>query len=138
LVYCGVVAPETIEAHARVALDLPDTAVLAVTSPDRLYQEWNTARLSRSSGRHVRPSHVEELLGAVPAGATLLTVIDGHPATLAWLGGVHGHRTRALGVTRFGQSGDLLDTYAWHGLDGDAIVDAVAAEIASGRIGASS
>jgi pyruvate dehydrogenase E1 component len=29
-----------------------------------------------------------------------VTVIDGHPATLAWLGGVSGHRVQPLGVMR--------------------------------------
>ena len=30
-----------------------------------------------------------------------VTVIDGHPATLAWLGSVAGNRTRSLGVEHF-------------------------------------
>ena len=38
-------------------------------------------------------------------------MIDGHPATLGWLGAVHGHRTRALGVEHFGQSGSVADLY---------------------------
>ena len=51
-------------------------------------------------------------LPSVPAlYAEMVTVIDGHPATLSWLGSVHGHRVMPLGVTRFGQSGDLPDLY---------------------------
>ena len=53
-------------------------------------------------------------------------VIDGHPATLSWLGSVAGHRTYPLGVTAFGQSGDIPDLYRIHGLDADAILDACA------------
>ncbi|MDT8266080.1 MULTISPECIES: hypothetical protein [Roseomonas] len=34
-------------------------------------------------------------------------MLDGHPATLAWLGAVHGHRIRALGVERLGQTGTV-------------------------------
>jgi pyruvate dehydrogenase E1 component len=34
-------------------------------------------------------------------------VIDGHPATLAWLGSVRGHRVEALGVEHFGQTGTI-------------------------------
>ena len=53
-------------------------------------------------------------------------VIDGHPATLSWLGAVGRHRIRTLGVERFGQSGDIQDLYRLYGLDSDAIVDAAA------------
>jgi pyruvate dehydrogenase E1 component len=39
----------------------------------------------------------------------MVTVIDGHPATLAWLGAVAGHRTIPLGVEHFGQTGTIGD-----------------------------
>ncbi len=50
------------------------------------------------------------------AHCTLVTVIDGHPATLAWLGGVEGHRTVALGVEHFGQTGTIGDLYRHFGI----------------------
>ena len=52
--------------------------------------------------------------------------MDGHPATLSWLGGVAGHRIKSLGVDRFGQSGDIPDLYRLYGLDAGAILDAAA------------
>jgi pyruvate dehydrogenase E1 component len=55
-----------------------------------------------------------------------VSVIDGPPATLSWLGGVKGHRVRALGVESFGQSGQIADLYRAHGLDAEAILDAAA------------
>jgi pyruvate dehydrogenase E1 component len=55
----------------------------------------------------------------------LVTVIDGHPATLSWLGAVRGHWTRALGVERFGQSGSISDLYRHYGVDAHAILAAV-------------
>ena len=72
-------------------------------------------------------SHVERLLDQVPGHCSLITVIDGHPATLAWLGSVRGHRTRALGVEHFGQSGRLAELYAHYGLDAQAILRAAQA-----------
>jgi pyruvate dehydrogenase E1 component len=62
----------------------------------------------------------------LPAKAALVTVIDGHPATLAWLGAVAGQRVRPLGVDHFGQSGDIPDLYRTYGLDEEAILDAAA------------
>ena len=59
-------------------------------------------------------------------GAALVTVTDGHPATLSWLGAVARTRIVPLGVERFGQSGDIPDLYREYGIDADAIVDAAA------------
>jgi pyruvate dehydrogenase E1 component len=54
----------------------------------------------------------------------MLTVLDGHPHTLAFLAGINGVPGTHLGVTRFGQSGDLDSVYRYHGLDTDSIVGA--------------
>ncbi len=61
--------------------------------------------------------------------AGLVTLIDGHPATLSWLGAVRGHRVQALGVEHFGQSGALSELHAKYRLDADAdaLLDACAA-----------
>jgi pyruvate dehydrogenase E1 component len=71
-------------------------------------------------------AHVEELLSQLAPDASLVTVLDGHPATLSWLGSVRGHRVVPLGVDRFGQSGDLADLYRAYRIDADAIVKAIA------------
>ncbi len=55
-----------------------------------------------------------------------MTVLDGHPATLAWLGSVAGHRTRSLGVEHFGQTGTIQDLYRHFGIDAQGIVAAAA------------
>src|SRR3546814_20541113 len=51
-------------------------------------------------------------------------LLDGHPTTLSWLGGVRGHRVQALGVEHFGQTGTVQDLYAHHRIDTAAIVAA--------------
>ncbi len=66
------------------------------------------------------------MLAALSPGAALVTVLDGHPATLSWLGAVARHRVVSLGVDRFGQSGDIPDLYREYGLDAQAIVAAAA------------
>jgi pyruvate dehydrogenase E1 component len=62
-------------------------------------------------------------------------VLDGHPATLAWLGAVRGHRVQSLGVEHFGQSGSLSDLYAAYRIDTDAILDACARALVERRKG---
>jgi len=102
--------------------------VLAVTSADRLNAGWNAAQRARQknekNGDGQAVSHVERLLSPLARQAGLVSVIDGHPATLAWMGAVRGQRMESLGVEHFGQSGDLNDLYAKYRIDADAIVDA--------------
>lgn len=130
--YQGAVAPEAIEAVGLMAEDRRDVGLLAITSADRLQAGWNAAQGLREGGNPEAESHVERLLAAVPASCGLVTVLDGHPATLGWLGSVHGHRTRALGVSRFGQTGTVADLYRHFGIDAQGIV-AAAQAIAPGR-----
>ena len=130
--YTGTVAPEALHAVGMMAEDRRDIGLLAVTSADRLNAGWTAAQRARERGRVGALSHVERLFAEVPANAGLVTVIDGHPATLAWLGAVAGHRTRSLGVEHFGQTGTIADLYRHHGIDANAIMSAAEA-IAPGR-----
>ena len=127
IAYTGAVAPEAIEAHRQLAEDIPGAGLLAVTSADRLNAGWHAAERGRQSGHGDALAHVERLLAPLAAGASLVTVVDGHPGALEWLGSVAGHRVQALGVEHFGQSGDIPDLYRAYGLDAEAILDACAA-----------
>ena len=131
IAYSGAVAPEAIEAVGLIAEDRRDIGLLAITSADRLQGGWTAAQRARDRGE-TATSHVERLLHDIPRNCGLVTVLDGHPAALAWLGSVQGHRTRALGVTRFGQTGTIADLYKAAGIDAQAIV-AAAQTIAPGR-----
>ncbi|HKP34998.1 MAG TPA: transketolase, partial [Sphingomicrobium sp.] len=71
-------------------------------------------------------SHIERLLSRLSPSAGLVTIADGAPASLSWLGGVRGQRVAPLGVEKFGQTGSLAELYAAYRLDGDAITEAVA------------
>ncbi|MDQ2104206.1 transketolase [Azospirillum isscasi] len=125
--YSGAVAPEAIEAVGWLGEDRRDVGLLAVTSADRLHAGWSAAQRARERGKAHARSHVERLLEGVPSHCALVTVQDGHPAGLGWLGSVHGHRTRALGVEHFGQTGTIADLYRHHGIDAQAIVRAAEA-----------
>jgi len=124
IAYCGALAPEALEAAHRLAERLPNVGLLAVTSPDRLHAGWTKARRARAEGDRAATSHAEHLLAELPSGAGLVTVIDGHPASLSWLGGVKRHAVEPLGVEKFGQSADLHDLYRLYGLDAEGIVKA--------------
>jgi len=131
IVYCGAVAPEAIEAAGLLSEDRRGVGVLAVTSADRLSAGWHAAQRAREQGQRGRLARVEKLLSGLARDAALITVTDGYPETLSWLGGVCGHRVRALGVEHFGQSGSIAELYGHYGLDVDAIL--AAAEGINGR-----
>ncbi|MEE8333363.1 MAG: transketolase [Alphaproteobacteria bacterium] len=130
--YQGVVGPQAIAAGGMLAEDRREIGVLAVTSADRLNAGWQAAQKARMHGLRFAESHIERLLDAVPGHAAIITVHDGHPATLSWLGGVKGQRIHALGVEHFGQTGTIEGLYRHFEIDTQAIVDAADA-IAAGR-----
>ncbi len=126
LVYSGAIAPEALAAFEQLLEDDPGAGLLAVTSPDVLHTDWTAAGRARWTTGEQRTATIETLLEALPPTAGLVTVIDGSPAALSWIGSVRGQRVRALGMETFGQSGDLPDLYAKYRLDADAILDACA------------
>jgi pyruvate dehydrogenase E1 component len=114
VVAMGAVLPEAIAAIAQIGEHTARAGLLVVTSPDRLHLGW------LSQGMR---SHVAKLLAPLAGDANLVTVLDGHPLTLSWLGAVRGQRSVPLGVANFGQSGDLVDLYRTYDIDTDAIVE---------------
>jgi pyruvate dehydrogenase E1 component len=115
IVAMGALMPEALAAWEALHEDIPGLGLLAVTSPDLLHRGWRGGN-----------SHCQALLAPLRPGARLVTLCDAAPASLSWLGSVHGHRVVPLGVDQFGQTGDLVDLYAAHALDADAIITAMA------------
>ena len=110
----GAVLPEAISALAQIGEESARAGLLVVTSPDRLHRGWLA---------HGKLSHAARLLAPLAGDGLLVTVLDGHPLTLSWLGAVRGQQSVPLGVADFGQSGDLIDLYRTYGIDADAIVE---------------
>jgi pyruvate dehydrogenase E1 component len=112
IVAMGALVPEALEAAEELGAE-----VVCVTSADLLFR----ALQARSGLGEGNPAILER---AFPAARPLVTVLDGHPHTLAFLGGVHGVPVACLGVSRFGQSGDIGELYEHHEIDAESIVGA--------------
>lgn len=125
IAYQGAVAEEAIAAAGKIGEHRRDVAVLAVTSADRLNAGWSAAQRARARGDRRAKSHIETLFADLPRYCTIVTVIDGHPATLSWLGAVAGHVTIPHGVEHFGQTGTIQDLYRHFRIDRDFLVQSV-------------
>ncbi len=125
IAYQGAVANEAIKAAGVIGTDRRDIGVLAVTSADRLHENWRSTQKIRANGDNEISAHIERLMGSLPPHCRIITVIDGHPTTLSWLGSVGGHQTIPLGVDQFGQTGKISDLFRHFGIDAASIVDTV-------------
>jgi pyruvate dehydrogenase E1 component len=116
LVGMGAVVPELLAA-ADVLGDEVDA--ICVTSADLLFR---ALRARAGLGDH--PDGILAELFPADRASPLVTVLDGDPHALAFLAAVNATPLTPLGVTRFGQSGDLPDVYGHHEVDAEAIVGA--------------
>ena len=124
--YCGALADEAHEAFKAILEDIPNAGLLAVTSPDRLHANWRDTQHARSKGQFEAISHIETLLRQLSPNAAIISVLDGHPGTLSWLASATGHRSYPLGVSNFGESGDVSSLYKKYGIDTEAILNMAA------------
>jgi pyruvate dehydrogenase E1 component len=117
IVTCGVMAPEALKAAEYLESEGVAVNVINLTSPRRAYDDWHAAQ-QRGDDAH----HLATLIPESTRHASILTVHDAAPHALAWVGSVFGQKTRALGVTKFGQSGYREDLYRHFHIDAASIV----------------
>jgi pyruvate dehydrogenase E1 component len=116
LVGMGAVMPELIAAADELG-DRVD--VICLTSADLVFRA-----LRGRAGFGEQPTEIlDELLPAERA-APMVTVLDGDPNALAFLATVNKVPLTPLGVTQFGQSGDLADVYRHHEIDAETVIGA--------------
>lgn len=120
LVGVGAIMPEVLAAADVLAAAGVTAGVVCLTSPDLVFRSFQ----QRGSRTAEGGSAILDLLFPAGAPAPLVTVLDGHPHTLAFLAGARGDRIRCLGVSDFGQSSDLADAYRLHGIDAGSIASA--------------
>jgi pyruvate dehydrogenase E1 component len=125
----GAVVPEA----AAAALELNEAGipcdVVCLTSPDLVFRALQ-ARQGLGGGEDWI---LDELFPADRA-APIVSLLDGHPHTLSFLAAIRGVPIACLGVSDFGQSGDVADLYRYFGIDADTIVGA-ALDLIQGAVG---
>jgi pyruvate dehydrogenase E1 component len=123
---CGAVIPDAIAASHELTREGVQANVINVTSADRLFRGYQESLLRALHGPGF--PHPGPLVAVVPEAersCPIVTVLDGHPHALAWVGGALGARVLPLGVTRFGESGTQPELYEACSIDKASIVEAV-------------
>ncbi|KUN29316.1 pyruvate dehydrogenase [Streptomyces antibioticus] len=119
LAVMGALVPEALSAADRLQQSGIRADVICITSPGLLYRAVR-ARQGQDLADHWILDEVFPADRATP----LVTILDGHPHSLAFLATINQVPTTALGVTRFGQSGSLDEVYRYHHVDLESIVGA--------------
>ena len=107
---------EVIEAQQELLKEGITSNLINITGPGPLYRDFHNNSLDGSHLLKILSNHSK-----LPS----ISVIDGHPHALSWIGSALGVKSISLGITEFGQSGDQKDLYEYYGIDKNSIQDAV-------------
>jgi len=95
--------------------------VINITSEDQLFCGWmGWCKGERHAG------YLDQLLPREDRVTPAVSLLDGDPLALGWIGNLLHAPMRALGVTAFGESAALPDLYHKHRIDADAVIGASA------------
>jgi pyruvate dehydrogenase E1 component len=115
----GALVPEALAAAERLDEIGVPADVVCVTSPGLLFRA-----LRARQGQEQGDAWIFGQAFPADRAAPLVTVLDGHPHTLAFLATINQVPHTALGVTQFGQSGTVEELYRHHGIHADSIIHA--------------
>ncbi len=128
---CGAMIPEALAAQSELRDEGLLVNVFNVTGPGPLYADFQRSTVTDRQGDAGPTALLDELVHATEQAAPVVTVVDAHPHSLAWIGSALGTRVWPLGVTKFGQSGSLRDIYREFHIDSKGIAAACRAACAS-------
>ena len=109
----GVAVVQAIRAAEDLVHDGVFARVINCVSPGLVHRRWQQ-RMHRTMQEMKRP--VRE-----PSHLPVVTVIDGHPSALSWVGSMLGVPALPLGVTEYGQSGLPEELHREFQIDAEAI-----------------
>jgi pyruvate dehydrogenase E1 component len=120
----GAMVPEAISASDLLLNEGINANVINVTGPGPLYRRFQESVRTAIAGGSQQTPFLSDVISLQERAAPVVTVVDGHPRSLAWLGGALETATFPLGVTEYGQSGSPSDLYREYGIDASSIMEA--------------
>ena len=119
---CGAMVPEALAAQEQLEAEGIFANLINVTGPGPLYHNFQRALHESIGAEAAVGTLLDELIPAQERAAPVVTVVDAHPHSLAWIGSALGSRLWPLGVVGFGQSGSSVDLYQEYKIDSASIV----------------
>jgi pyruvate dehydrogenase E1 component len=119
LVAMGAVIADVLAAADELSAAGLGVDVVCLTSADLVFRA-----LQVRQGLLGGEDAILDILFPADRSAPIVSVLDGHPHTLAFLSAVRCMPIASLGVSDFGQSGDVQDLYAHFGIDAETIIGA--------------
>ena len=120
---CGAMIPEAMEASSQLLDEGINANVINVTGPGPLYRSYQESVKSAASVRRELNGFLTDVIPTRET-APVVTVVDGHPHSLAWMGSALNVPAFPLGVSGYGQSGSVQELYREYGIDVESIMNA--------------
>ena len=120
---CGAILPEAIKASEDLVEEGIYANVINITGPGPLYQDFQYSVSSKLEGK-LSESYLKKLMPESSLRVPVVTVVDGHPHSLSWVGAALETKVLPLGVSKYGQSGTPEELYVEYGIDSVNIMNA--------------
>lgn len=120
----GAMIPEAVAASNALFDEGVYANVVNVTGPGPLYRAFQKSIHDAMDGKGSRDRFMSDSIPPESRGAPIVTVQDGHPHSLAWIGSALGVPVVPVGVTEFGQSGSMSELYSEYRIDVESIMAA--------------
>ena len=119
----GVMVPEAIKASNKLIEEGLFANVINVTGAGPLYRSFQSSTNAIFEGGNSN-LFINNILSSDDTKAPIVSIVDGHSHSLAWLGGALKTSIIPLGVSNFGQSGLPSELYKENNIDSDSIIEA--------------
>ena len=120
----GAMVPEAVSASEGLLEEGVMANVINVTGPGPLYRRFHELVRGAMKADGGLSEFMADVLSDAERSAPIVTVVDGHPHSLAWLGGALNTAVLPLGVTDFGQSGTPIELYQEYEINAESIMAA--------------
>ncbi|MXY19703.1 MAG: pyruvate dehydrogenase [Dehalococcoidia bacterium] len=120
----GAMIPEAVAASNALRDEGIFANVVNVTGPGPLYRSFQRSVYDSMDGQGSLDMFMADSISPDARNAPVVTVVDGHPHSLAWIGSALKTLVIPVGVTEFGQSGSRDELYREYRIDKDSIMAA--------------
>ncbi len=117
----GWMLPEALNAVPMLEREGIGVNLFCVTSPDLLYRKVRAAEADEKAAQGTGRFDPTGLLADNEVGLPVVTVQDGHPHAMSFLGAALDCPSVNLGVGHYGQSGSRADLYRHFDIDAEAV-----------------